>query len=171
MARFAGDYSPDQYIITIGAPVGPLGLDLSGVVQQLLPAGFSIPATLNEGFAPGSFFSIARDTPSATKTVGATGEVTRTRMLNRSAVATVTLGHAARANTLLSAYLTVWEAGINLTFPITAIDKNSDPQTSHVVADAWVQGWPEDGRADAVGSFAWVIECAEHRPVLGSYNR
>jgi hypothetical protein len=171
MGRFAGTYSPDQYIITIGAPVGPLGLDLSGVVQQLLPPGFSLPATLNEGFAPGAFFSIAPDTASASKTVGATGEVTRARMLNRSAVATVTLGHAARANVLLSAYLTLFEEGINLTFPITAIDKNSNPQTSHVIADAWVQGWPEDGRSDAVGSYAWVIDCAEHKSTLGSYNR
>ena len=171
MARFAGDYSPDQYIITIGAPVGPLGLDLSGAVQQLLPAGFSIPSVVNEGFAAGAFFDFAPDSPSATKTVGATGEVTRTRMLNLAAVVTVTLGHAARANTLLTAYLNLWLTGVNLTFPLTAVDKNSDPQTTHTVADAWVQGWPSDSRSDAVGSYAWVIECAEHVTTLGSYSR
>lgn len=172
MGRFAGDYSPDQYVITLGSPVGQFGADLSAAITALgvLPSGFSFPFTLT-GYAPGTFFGHTRETQSATKTTGTDGEVVRNRMLNRSATFTFTLMHSALANTLLSAYMLAFENGINLTFPVNVTDLLSAPRTQITAPECWVQGWPEESRADAEGSFAWSIDTSESRPFFGSRTR
>ena len=172
MARFAGDYSPDQYIISVGAPVGPLGLDFTPALLALgvVPSGFSFPFTLT-GAAPGTFISTARAVPVATMEVGADGEVTRSRSLNRTGTITWTAKHSAIANTVLSAYLIAFEAGINLTFPLSIVDINAAPQTAHSGPDTWLQGWPSDERAETDGSFVWVFDTANLNIFLGSRAR
>ncbi len=111
------------------------------------------------GFMDGTFVEAERDEDAFTKAVGATGDVARTRNLNKGGKITVTLMATAGANDMLAAMLAIDE-GIGIGYgPFQIKDLSGTMQCFS--AQTWIQKSPKIERAKESGSCVWVFDCAE----------
>lgn len=117
---------------------------------------------LNSGIAPDTFLTVARDEDSFTKTVGADGEVARTRNANRSGTIELTLMQNSEVNKLLMALaLADEEAGGDVIGAITVYDP-ADPTGVFLMTalNCWIKKVPDIEYAKEYGTRTWVFDCA-----------
>lgn len=110
------------------------------------------------GFQDGTFIEVERDEDGFTKHVGALGDVTRVRNLNRAGKVTITLIQAAPTNDQLSAIASSDEQFGDGVGALLIKDLNGTTRVSS--AEAWIQKWPKVERGKESLSVVWVIECA-----------
>lgn len=111
------------------------------------------------GYMDGTFIEVERDEEAFTKHVGALGDVTRTRNLNRSGKVTITLTQAAPSNDLLSSsHLDDEQFGLNYG-PLKIQDHNGNMRV--FATYAWISKAPKIERAKESGSVQWVFDCAD----------
>lgn len=124
--------------------------------SQVIFSFFGINVT---GYMDGTFIEVERDEDAFTKHVGALGDVTRTRNLNRSGKVTLTLKSEAPSNDLLAA-LHAQDEQFGLNYgPLSIKDLNGNMRVSATYA--WVQKAPKIERAKESGSVQWVFDCAD----------
>ena len=110
------------------------------------------------GFMDGTFIEIERNEDGFTTHVGATGDVTRTRNLNRSGKVTLTLTQASPVNDLLAA-MHLQDEIFGLSYGSLQIKDLSGNMTARA-HQAWIMKTPKIERAKESGSCVWVFECA-----------
>lgn len=98
--RNAGSYDPSFVQVSIGAPVGPLGLAIPAIPG--LPDGVGLP-WLVSGFAPDTFVTADRNVDGVTTLVGADGEGVNNISQDASGTITLTLMATSISNIVLSA--------------------------------------------------------------------
>jgi hypothetical protein len=110
------------------------------------------------GFADGTFLTVEQEGDDFTTTVGADGEVTRTRNAARNATMALTLKSTSLANAILSG-LRASEA----VFPILIKDG------ANIVAagEGWIQKPPAFERGDEAGDHEWMLALGKWSPVFG----
>jgi len=120
---------------------------------------FSFNGVNVTGYFDGTFIEVERDEDSFTKHVGALGDVTRTRNLNRSGKVTVTLKSEAPVNDILAA-LNVADEQFGLNYGAMML---SDLNGNMLVraTQAWIMKAPKVERAKESGSVQWVFDCAD----------
>lgn len=111
------------------------------------------------GFMDGTFVEVERDEDSFTKHVGATGDVTRTRNLNRGGKVTVTLVATSPTNDILAALMALDEDDGESYAPIQIKDTSGTMMCQ--AAEAWISKPPKVERAKESGSVVWVFDCAD----------
>jgi hypothetical protein len=112
------------------------------------------------GYSDGTFIEAERDEDAFTKYVGALGDVTRARNLNRSGKVTVTLMASAPVNDLIAAIASVDDAfGSGGVGPLSITDFNGT--TVCGATYAWVMKQPKIERAKEAGTVQWVFDCAQ----------
>lgn len=100
------------------------------------------------------------------KTVGALGDVTRSRMLNRSAKITVTLMDASESNEQLMLLAVEDRTKGGGYKPFLMKDRSSTTEVR--ATQTWVMKIPKVGRAKESGTTVWVFECAFAEITVGS---
>lgn len=113
-------------------------------------------ATLT-GYAD-TFIEVEYEEPDFKKHVGSLGDVTRTRLLNKSGKITVTLMDASQSNDQLNSFAAADRANGRGFKPFTMRDRSSN--TTIHAAQCWVERMPKVGRAKESGNTVWVFECA-----------
>lgn len=124
MARYAGQYDPTQVQVTVGLPIGALGV---AVVIPNLPAGIALPWSLS-GWAPDSFVSADRSEDAVTPIVGSDGETCDSISANENGTITLTLMDSSLSNIVLSVIhkaLTNKLVPARFVFPVTITDASS----------------------------------------------
>lgn len=115
-----------------------------------------IPLT---AFGPDTFIAAARNEDGFTMTVGAGGEVARSRNRNRTGRVTVTLLASSPENDLLMQAAQADEATGQ---GIGALLMKDRLGTSLLHAEnAWIAKIPDMSRAKELGVVEWLIDCAE----------
>jgi hypothetical protein len=148
---FYRQYDPSDIIVSIGSNVGSdnnVGSDITG-------------------FVDGTFVEIERAEDSFKKHVGATGDVTRTKLNDRSAKITLTLMAESTSNDDLAGMLLIDETDGSATFSIQIKDVAGNMYCH--AENAWIMKAPkiERGGKDAAHT-VWVIECASLEIRAGS---
>jgi hypothetical protein len=92
------------------------------------------------------------------KTVGSLGDVTRTRLLDRSGKITVTLMDASPSNDFLSAYAATDRRSGRGYKPFLMRDRSSNTRIK--APQAWIEKLPKVGRGKEPGNTVWVFEAA-----------
>lgn len=111
------------------------------------------------------FITIEYEEDDFKKQVGALGDVTRTRQLNRSGKITVTLMDASETNDLLMAAAQAdRQTGQNFR-PFKMVDRSSN--TTVNATQAWVMKIPKIERGKESGTVEWVFETAFLDVVVG----
>ena len=134
------NYDPSRYTVTFGA-------------------------VLLQGFADGVFVKTARNEDAYTVKVGAQGDVTRVRSLNKTGQVTVTLMAESPTNDLLTAQALIDEASGLAYAPLMVKDLNGT--TVMIAENAWVMKMPEVEVATDSSPREWVFECADLTMVVG----
>lgn len=117
------------------------------------------------GFMDGTFIDAEREEDAFTKHVGATGDVTRTKNLNRTGKVTITLMAASSSNDALMA-LHAADDLLGLSFgPLQIIDHNGNMHCR--ATEAWIMRVPKTERAKESGNCVWIFECARLEIVQG----
>lgn len=111
------------------------------------------------GYMDGTFIEVERDEDSFTKHVGALGDVTRTKNLNRSGKVTITLKAESPVNDLLAALLQTDEQFAATYGPLSIKDLNGNMRCSATYA--WILKAPKVERAKESGSVQWIFDCAD----------
>jgi hypothetical protein len=113
------------------------------------------PLTLT-GFADGTFVKVAKTTAETyKKKVGAKGEVSRTKVTDKSGTITVTLMHTSPSNTKL--YLLEKNP---VTFPVTILE-NGESKFIATATEAWIEKTPNPEFGAEEGKAEWTIGCAD----------
>ncbi len=120
------------------------------------------------GFADGTFVEIERDEDAYKKTVGAGGEVARTRSRNLSGKATFTLMGSSFCNDLLSAAAILDESLGSGVGPILIKDLNGT--TLIHGANAWIQKVPKVPFGKELTDREWVIDIDAVEFLVGGNN-
>ncbi len=108
------------------------------------------------GFADGSFIKLSRNTPELYKRkVGAKGEVSRSRVVDKSGTIEVTLKHTSPNNSQLYAL-----AQNPATFPVTVLE-NGEAKFSATSTEAWIEKTPDPEFGEEEGNAAWTLGCAD----------
>ncbi|MGN6103658.1 MAG: phage structural protein [Kofleriaceae bacterium] len=111
------------------------------------------------GIMDGTFLEAERDEDAFMKHVGAAGDVTRTRNLNKGGKVTVTLVATHPTNDLLAAILDADEQfGLGYG-PLQIKDLSGNMKCR--ANEAWISKPPKIERAKESGSCVWVFDCAE----------
>lgn len=115
---------------------------------------------IDSGFSEGDFVEVQYTTKQYTSKVGADGEVTRVRSLDRRATAKITLMQTSLGNNIFSQLLNAGLLDPNGndvgTFQVTDLSG-----TSLAHADkCWVQGFPVFKRGAEPGTVEWTLEMA-----------
>ena len=116
--------------------------------------------TIDSGLGEGDFIEVQYAKKQYSTKVGADGEVTRTRSLDRSGTAKLTLQQTSLGNNILSQML---NAGL--------LDPNGNDVTAFQVRDrsgtslahaekAWVEGFPTFKRGAEAGTVEWTLAFA-----------
>src|SRR3990172_6159999 len=95
---------------------------------------------INSGFAPDTFVEVERDEDAFTKSVGADGEVTRTRNRNKTGQIRITLQQSSETNALLSALALIDESTGDGVVPCAVKDLGG--LTLHAAELGWVKKVP-----------------------------
>lgn len=109
-----------------------------------------------EGYADGTFVLAARNNPSFSLKVGASGEGARAKSNDRSGTVTITLMQSSASNDLLSAQAALDEAsgdGIG-----SLLIKDLSGTTLVSAETAWIQKPSDMERAKEISDAQWVIE-------------
>lgn len=111
------------------------------------------------GIMDGTFIEAERDEDTFTKHVGAGGDVTRTRNMNKGGKVTITLMAEAPCNDLLSAIAAFDElvGGQYGALQIKDLSGNMKCRSPN----AWIKKAPKVERAKESGSVVWEFDCAE----------
>lgn len=128
-------YSPDQVCVVFGA-------------ERL------------SGFADGTFVKVERNEDTFQTKVGADGEVTRTRNLNRTGIITVTLLQTSASNAALAALAAADELSPNGVSVLPVLVKDLNGNSLHHAAEAWVKKPAAGEYGKEVTTREWVIEAA-----------
>lgn len=115
-------------------------------------AGFTVT-----GYADGTFVKVARATELYTKTVGAGGEVARTRTRDRSGRVTLTLLASSPANDLLTAQFQRDEKDGSGVAPLMIKDLNGT--SIHHAPNAWIAKLPDVEFGKDLPTREWEIDC------------
>lgn len=110
------------------------------------------------GFQDGTFIEIERDEEGFTKHIGALGDATRVRNLNRGGKVTITLIQAAPTNDRLSAIAASDEQFGDGVGALLIKDLNGTTRVSS--PEAWIKKWPKVERGKESLSVVWEIDCA-----------
>jgi hypothetical protein len=124
MGDYKGSYDPSQVSVSIGLPVGPLGV---AVTIPNLPPGLAIPWILG-GWAPDSFVMAERAEDAVTSITGADGETCDSVSANENGSITLTLMDSSVSNTVLSLLLKAFTnrlTPVRFVFPVTITDASS----------------------------------------------
>lgn len=108
------------------------------------------------GFADGTFINIAYDENLYNKTVGADGEVSRSRTNNRSATVTLTLKQTSSSNDELSALVLADELDNSGAVPLMVKEIGSG-RTLLFAQAAWVEKMPDIGYSKDIEDRAWTL--------------
>ncbi len=118
------------------------------------------------GYAEGTFVEVERDEDGYTTYVGALGDVTRTRNLNRLGKVTVTVAATAPINTALAALAQIDEDEMTEVYPIQVKDLSG--QMLVAGAEAWIMKMPKIERAkEGNTTVQWVFAVAELKIFVG----
>lgn len=109
------------------------------------------------GFADGSFVTVELNADAFTTTVGAYGDVVRTRSHNRTAKITIRLQAESPANDLLSIEAVDDMRGTGAPGPVMVSYTNGTTIAS--APNAWVTKMPSLDFAAESGQREWVLEC------------
>jgi len=109
------------------------------------------------GFAAGTFVKCSRDEDAFTKTVGAGGDVARTRNANRSGSIEITLLASSPSNDVLSALAAKDELSGTGVGPAMIKDGSGTALAS--AQNCWVKKLPDFERAKELGETVWLIDC------------
>ena len=136
-------------------------------VKQYDPAQFQLIVNGNiiSGFADGTFISFTRSADSFSKTVGSDGEVTRTRMNDKSAELTITLQQASASNDILSDLYLLDELSGNGIVPV--LMKDGSGNTIIGAAEAWIRKPADATFSNEAENREWVIDMAAADPFIG----
>ena len=108
------------------------------------------------GFASDTFVEISRKTTERYKTkVGAQGEVSRSKVSDKSGTIQVTLKHTSPCNAKLYQM-----DKLPTTFPITVIE-NGESKFMAVSSVAWIEKTPDPKFGVEEGDAVWVFACAD----------
>jgi hypothetical protein len=111
------------------------------------------------GFADGSFVTITPSAENFTKSVGADGEVARSKSNDNTYEVTITLMQTSLSNTYLSGVMTIDRLTNLGTGSLQIIDLSG--QTLFFFDAAWVRQAPDADFAKEVGERAWVFDTAQ----------
>lgn len=120
-----------------------------------------------QGFADGTFVKVERNEDSFKVLVGADGEVTRTRSLNRSGRVTFTLLQTSESNLYLAALVAADELTSNGTGVLPLMIKDRNGNSLHAASEAWVLKPAAGEYGKEVGTREWVIECGDLKTFEG----
>lgn len=133
------------------------------MVKTYDPKSFDIifAGILLEGFAEGTFVSIASEAPGFSDTVGVDGEVTRNRSHDKRATVTVSLMQTSESNALLSAAYLADRAAINGAGvgSLRIVDRAGT--TVFRASKAWIQNDPDATLEAEAGGRDWEFRCAD----------
>ena len=118
------------------------------------------------GFADGTFVSIAFDEDQFAKTVGADGEVSRSKSNNNSATITMTLKQTSASNDALSGFAQADNLDGSGAVPLM-IKEIGSGRTLCFTQAAWVQKLPDVGYSKEVEDRAWTIATAQMNVFIG----
>jgi hypothetical protein len=128
----------------------------------------SIGGSIMQGFADGTFLSIADDEDRFAKVVGADGTVSRAKSNNTSATVSLTLKRTSPSNDVLSSIARDDEIANLGVVPIMVKDLNG---TSLFQADAaWIQARPTEDSSKEIDDREWVIATGPARRHIGGSN-
>ncbi len=124
-------------------------------------------AIIMQGVNDGVFIKTVRNSDGYTVKVGAQGDVTRVRNLDKTGQVTITLLAESPTNDLLSFQANLDEAsdGGGAVAPLMIKDLNGT--TLMIAENAWIMKMPEVEHAVDASSREWVIECADLKMVVG----
>lgn len=130
--------------------------------QQYLPI---VGGHIVTGFAPGTMISVSRANDTWKKTVGATGEVVRSRNRDRTGTITFTLLQTSPSNLYLSGLNHKDEA---LGTGIVPVQVKDNLGTTVISApQAWVLKPADVTYGDEVESREWTLDCADLDMLVG----
>lgn len=108
------------------------------------------------GFADGTFVKVARTTSERyKKKIGAQGEVSRSKVADKSGTISITLKHTSPSNSKL--YLLDKSPA---TFPITVIE-NGEAKFVASATEAWIEKTPDPEFGADEANVEWTIGCAD----------
>lgn len=125
----------------------------------------SFGAIILQGFNDGVFVKTVRNTDTFTVKVGAQGDVTRVRSMDRTGQVTATLLAESPTNDLLSVQAGVDEATGGAVAPLLIKDLNGT--TLMIAENAWIMKPPEVEHAVDASPREWILECADLTMVVG----
>jgi hypothetical protein len=108
-----------------------------------------------QGVAAATFLSMARDSDTWTKIVGASGEVARSKSNDQSGVLTLTLLQTSASNDLLSALATTDELTNNGVGPL--LIKDNSGRLLLQAESSWIQKPSDVERAQETSNTEWTI--------------
>ncbi len=117
------------------------------------------------GFADGTFVTVVRNNPMFIKSVGADGEIARSKSNDKGGVITITLQQTSVDNAFLSALAFADEVTGNSTFPVLIRDALGTYIAN--CADAWVEKQADAEFAKEITDRVWTIECSQLDSVGG----
>jgi hypothetical protein len=164
--RFAGFYVPGSIIITIGAPVGPLGL---AVNIPNLPVGLAFPLNTT-GRAADSFATAAQTVDTVTMVVGSDGEVVFVLSNDMSGNMVVNLQRSSVMNLALTQMHKAMRnpvAPLLFTVPVTIKDPNAVGSIFEGNNCA-IQRSPDLDYGATEGMNAWTFLAAEYNGSHGA---
>lgn len=142
----AKTYDPKEIVITLGG----------------IP-GFA--AHTVGGYADGTFVKVAFDADQFTKTVGADGEVSRSKSNNYAGSIEITLTQVSDTNDALSALAIIDRATSNGVIPVTVADLRG--RTLHVSTGAWVKKIPDTEFGKEQSNRTWMLDCETLESFVG----
>lgn len=111
-----------------------------------------------KGFAEGSEIKTARDEDSFKKTVGADGEVARSKTNNRSGTIEFELMSTSEDNAYLQNLVNIDENSGQGIVPSKIIDKSGTEL--EFAAQSWIRKPADRSRGPETGKRTWTIDCA-----------
>lgn len=118
------------------------------------------------GFSDDSMITVEFDDPAFIKTVGADGEVSRSKSNNRSATVKIVLSQTSESNAHLSGIGLADEASNAGVVPFMLREIGSG-STLLFAESAWIQDWPGPDYKKEVGEREWGIALAQCTRFIG----
>jgi hypothetical protein len=120
------------------------------------------------GFADGTFIEIVQESDDFVDSIGADGDVTRSKTNDRRATITLTLMQSSEANALLSALSTLDVTASNGAGVGPLMIKDNQGTAKYTAEKSWVAKPPDAAFDKTAGPRAWKIRAAKLVRVDGS---